>query len=73
MSNVEKIGQGPASESSFAAAPHQPEGSQSSRPPSGKPWVRRSLNALSLDGWAVTAALLAALLVRTGVIKRIPW
>lgn len=28
---------------------------------------------LSLDGWAVTLALLLALLVRLGVIKTIPW
>ncbi|MGB2590140.1 MAG: hypothetical protein WBG02_16010 [Candidatus Acidiferrum sp.] len=28
---------------------------------------------LSLDGWAVLAALLAALLVRVGVFKHIPW
>ena len=28
---------------------------------------------LSIDGWAVLAALLAALLIRTGVFTRIPW
>jgi len=28
---------------------------------------------LSLDGWAVFLALLAALLVRVGVVKHIPW
>ena len=28
---------------------------------------------LSLDTWAVVLALLAALLVRTGVFKHIPW
>jgi hypothetical protein len=28
---------------------------------------------LTLDGWAVVAALLAALLVRTGVLKHVPW
>ena len=33
----------------------------------GKPWK------LSLDSWAVLVALLAALLVRTGVFKHIPW
>jgi len=27
----------------------------------------------SLDGWAVFLALLAALLVRAGVVKHIPW
>jgi hypothetical protein len=37
-----------------------------------------SLNArktwlLSIDGWAVVAALLAALLIRTGVLTRVPW
>jgi hypothetical protein len=28
---------------------------------------------LSLDGWAVLAAFVAALLIRTGVFKHIPW
>jgi hypothetical protein len=28
---------------------------------------------LSLDSWAVVVALLAALLVRAGVLKHIPW
>jgi hypothetical protein len=28
---------------------------------------------LSLDTWAVLAALFAALLIRTGVLKHIPW
>lgn len=28
---------------------------------------------LSLDTWAVIAALLAALLIRAGVFTRIPW
>jgi hypothetical protein len=32
-----------------------------------KPW------RLSLDTWAVLVALLAALLVRAGVLKHIPW
>jgi hypothetical protein len=32
-----------------------------------KPW------RLSLDSWAVIVALLAALLVRAGVFKHIPW
>jgi hypothetical protein len=32
-----------------------------------KSWV------LSMDGWAVVAALLAALLIRAGVFTRIPW
>jgi hypothetical protein len=32
-----------------------------------KPW------RLSLDTWAVIVALLAALLVRAGVFKHIPW
>jgi hypothetical protein len=73
MSRVKETGQGPATESSLAGAPHQPESSQSSSPLSGERWVCRRLRVLSLDGWAVTTALLVALLVRTGVIKRIPW
>ena len=28
---------------------------------------------LSLDAWAVTIAFLLALLVRTGLVKHIPW
>jgi hypothetical protein len=37
-----------------------------------------SLNArktwwLSIDGWAVVAALLAALFIRAGVLTRVPW
>jgi hypothetical protein len=28
---------------------------------------------ISLDTWAVVAALLAALLIRAGVLNRIPW
>jgi hypothetical protein len=28
---------------------------------------------LSLDTWAVVVALLLALLVRTGVLKHVPW
>jgi hypothetical protein len=28
---------------------------------------------LSIDSWAVVAALLAALLIRAGVLSRIPW
>ncbi len=28
---------------------------------------------LTLDGWAVTVAFLLALLVRAGVLKRVPW
>jgi hypothetical protein len=34
---------------------------------SGKRWK------LSLDSWAVIVALVAALLVRAGVFKHIPW
>ena len=33
-------------------------------------WVRLRL---SLDTWAVASALAAALLVRAGVLKHIPW
>jgi hypothetical protein len=32
-----------------------------------KPWL------LSIDSWAVVAALLAALLIRAGVFTRVPW
>jgi hypothetical protein len=28
---------------------------------------------LSLDSWAVIVALLSALLIRTGIISRVPW
>jgi len=33
----------------------------------------RSKSYLSLDAWAVILALLAVLLVRTGVLKSVPW
>jgi len=33
----------------------------------------KSKSKLSLDTWAVLLALLAAILVRVGVITRIPW
>jgi hypothetical protein len=29
--------------------------------------------SLSLDTWAVVAALLAALLIRAGIFTRVPW
>ena len=35
--------------------------------PSEKWWT------LSLDSWAVLVALLAALLIRIGVVTRVPW
>jgi hypothetical protein len=31
------------------------------------------LNSISLDAWAVTLALLLALLVRLGVISKVAW
>jgi len=31
------------------------------------------LNSISLDAWAVTLALLLALLVRLGVINKVAW
>jgi hypothetical protein len=34
---------------------------------------KKSRWSLSLDVWAVLVSLLAALLVRTGIIHRIPW
>jgi hypothetical protein len=33
----------------------------------------RKTRLLSLDSWAVVAALLAALLIRAGVFTRVPW
>jgi hypothetical protein len=35
--------------------------------------VRKSPWSLSLDVWAVLVSLLAALLIRTGIIHRVPW
>jgi hypothetical protein len=35
--------------------------------------VARKIWVLSLDGWAVLAAFVAALLIRAGVLKHIPW
>lgn len=33
----------------------------------------RKAPRISLDTWAVLVALLAAVLIRTGVITRVPW
>lgn len=38
----------------------------------GASQTRKLLN-LSTDGWAVAAALALALLVRLGLIQRVPW
>jgi hypothetical protein len=35
--------------------------------------TRHSPFRLSLDAWAVATALVLALLVRTGVLKHVPW
>jgi hypothetical protein len=35
--------------------------------------AKSSTRKISLDTWAVLAAFLAALLIRFGVIKHIPW
>jgi hypothetical protein len=35
--------------------------------------IARKKTGLSLDTWAVIVALLAALLIRTGIIPRVPW
>ena len=35
--------------------------------------VAKKKPALSLDTWAVIIALLAALLIRAGIITRVPW
>jgi hypothetical protein len=35
--------------------------------------ARKSPFALSLDTWAVIVSLVAALLIRTGIIQRVPW
>jgi hypothetical protein len=34
---------------------------------------KKNFRLLSLDGWAVALALAAALLVRLGVLKHVPW
>jgi hypothetical protein len=38
-----------------------------------KPLSTENRWKLSLDTWAVLAAFLAALLIRAGVVKHIPW
>ena len=46
--------------------------SSSKLPPSSEP--PSSLKPrISIDNWAVLIALLAALLVRVGVVKAVPW
>lgn len=39
--------------------------------PESKPAVRKRF--LSLDTWAVVAAFVAAILIRVGILKSIPW
>jgi hypothetical protein len=41
------------------------------KPIEPKPAVRKRF--LSLDTWAVVAAFVAAILIRVGVLKSIPW
>jgi len=40
---------------------------------SKSPTVAAKSPLLSLDSWAVIVALLAALLIRIGIIPRVPW
>lgn len=40
---------------------------------SDQPSRRISFSTISLDTWAVLLALLAALLIRIGIIKTVPW
>jgi len=35
--------------------------------------MSKSQRRFSLDSWAVVLALVAALLVRTGILKTVPW
>ncbi len=35
--------------------------------------AERKTSRISLDTWAVIVALLAAVLIRTGIITRVPW
>jgi hypothetical protein len=41
--------------------------------PNPTPVKRISLDAISLDTWAVLLAFAAALLVRLGILKTVPW
>jgi hypothetical protein len=41
--------------------------------PNPTPVNRISLDAISLDTWAVLLAFAAALLVRLGILKTVPW
>lgn len=45
----------------------------SSNLPSSSKQPSPSKARISLDGWAVLIALLAAVLVRAGVLKAVPW
>lgn len=35
--------------------------------------MRGFLNRFSLDSWAAAIAVLAALLIRAGIVKSVPW
>ena len=41
--------------------------------PNPTPAARPRLWPASIDGWAVSIALFVTLLVRLGVLKRVPW
>jgi hypothetical protein len=45
--------------------------SAESKPVESKPAARKRF--LSLDTWAVVAAFVAAILIRVGILKSIPW
>jgi len=42
-------------------------------PKSAEPKLATRKRLLSLDSWAVVAAFVAAILIRVGILKTIPW
>jgi hypothetical protein len=52
------------------AAKFNKEMAMEGKPVKTRTWTKPKL---TLDGWAVLAALLAALLVRSGILKYVPW
>ena len=52
---------------STAATSHAADSAPAASAPAKKNWL------LSLDSWAVVAAFAAALLIRAGILKHIPW
>lgn len=67
------VANGPTPPAFGSLIPHLKKTSHFQEFPDMEQSPSRSKFHLSLDSWAVIIALLAALLVRSGVFKNVPW